>query len=100
MHHSRLNNVFHKSRTPETWDSYKKQRNFCVDLKKKEYFQNIIVKNINDNKKLWKPFFSNKGLNTNKLMLIEKENLNAEGSVLASTMNQYFGSITKKSPQI
>ena len=78
MHHSRLNNVFHKSRTPETWDSYKKQRNFGVNLKKKtkkEYFQNIIVKNINYNKKLWKPFFSNKGLSTNKLILIEKENL-------------------------
>ena len=81
MHRSRLKNVFNKNRTPKTWDSYKKQRNFCVNLlrkTKKEYFENINVKDINDNKKFWKtikPFFSNKGLNTNKLMLIENNNL-------------------------
>ena len=34
-HRSRLKNVFKKSRTPETWDSYKKQRNFCVNLLRK-----------------------------------------------------------------
>ena len=101
MHHSRLKNVFNKSRTPKTWDSYKKQRNFCVNLlrkTKKEYFENINIKDINDNKKFWKtvkPLFSNKGLNTNKLMIIEKNNLISEESILANTMNQYFTSITK-----
>ena len=57
MHHSRLKNVFSKNRTPKTWDSYKKQRNFCVNLQqktKKEYFENISVKDMNDNKKSWK----------------------------------------------
>ena len=101
MHHSRLKNVFNKSRTPKTWDSYKKQRNFCVNLlrkTKKEYFENINIKDINDNKKFWKtvkPLFSDKGLNTNKLMIIEKNNLISEESILANTMNQYFTSITK-----
>ena len=74
----------------------------------KEYFENVNVKDINDNKKLWKtikPFFSNKGLNTNKLMIIEKNNLISEEFVLANTINQYFNSITKqlnlkKSPQL
>ena len=49
MHRSRLKNVFNKNRTPKTWDSYKKQRNFCVNLlrkTKKEYFENISVKDI------------------------------------------------------
>ena len=53
MHRSRLKNVFNKNRTPKTWDSYKKQRNFCVNLlrkTKKEYFENINVKDINDDK--------------------------------------------------
>ena len=75
---------------------------------KKEYFENINVKDINDNKNFWKtikPFFSNKGLNTNKLMIIEKNNPISEESILANTMNQYFTSITKqlnlkKSPQL
>ena len=55
MHRSRLNNVFNKSCTLKTWDSYKKQRNFCVNplrKTKKEYFENINVKDINDNKKM------------------------------------------------
>ena len=105
MHRSRLKNVFNKNRTPKTWDSYKKQRNFCVNLlrkTKKYYLENINVKDINDDKK---SFFSNKGLNTNKLMLIENNNLISEESVLANTMNQYFTNITKqvnikKSPQL
>ena len=75
---------------------------------KKEYFEDINAKDINDNKKFWKtikPFFSNKGLNTNKLMIIEENNLISEESILANTMNQYFTSITKqlnlkKSPQL
>ena len=51
------------------------------------------------------PIFSNKGLNTNKLMLIEDNDLISEESILANTMNQYFTSITKqlnpkKSPQL
>ena len=81
MHSSRSKNVFNKNRTPKTWDSYKKQRNFCVKLfrkTKKEYFENINIKDINYNKKFWKtikPYFSNKGLNINKLMLIENNNL-------------------------
>ena len=101
MHRSRLKNVFNKNRTPKTWDSYKKQRNFCVDLlrrTKKLYFENINVKYINDNKKFWKtikPFFSNE-LNTNKLMLTEDNNLISEEYILANTMNQYFISITKQ----
>ena len=101
MHCYRLKNIFNKSRTPKIWDSYKKQRNFCVNLlrkTKKEYFENINVKDINDNKKFWKtikPFFSNKGLNTNKLMITEKNNLISEEYILANTMNNN----KKKSPQ-
>ena len=101
MQRSRLKNVFNKSRTPKTWDSYKKQRNFCLNLlrkTKKEDFENISVKDINDNKKFWKtikPFF-NKGLNTNKLMIIEKNNLISEESILDNTMSQYFTSIPKQ----
>ena len=60
--------------------------------------ENINVKDMNDSKKLLKtikPFFSNKGLNSNKLMLIEDIKLISEESKIANTMNQYFTSITK-----
>ena len=44
---------------------------------KQQCFGNINVKDVNENK-FWKNlklFFSNKGLNSNKLMLIEKNQL-------------------------
>ena len=70
--------VFNKSRTPKTWVSYKKQRDFYVNLlrkTKKAYFENINVKDINNNEKFWmtiKPFFSKKDLNIHKLTLMRK----------------------------
>ena len=39
---------------------------------KKEYFQNLNVKHLSDNKKILKtikPYFSNKRLNSNKMLL-------------------------------
>ena len=50
-----------------------------------------------DNKKYWKtikPFFSNKGLNSNKLMLREKDVVAANEKALATLTNNYFVNIT------
>ena len=75
MHRSKLKNFYNNYRTEDSWANYKKQRNFCVNLLRKtktEYFQKRNVKDLLENKKIWKtikPFFSNKGLNSNKLML-------------------------------
>ena len=47
----------------KNWKNYKKQRNFCVDLlgkTKTEYFKNLNVKDLSDNRKFWKtikPYF-------------------------------------------
>ena len=57
MVRSKLNNKCNKNRTGENWDSYKKQRNFCVSLlreTKKNYFSDLNIKNITDNKAFWK----------------------------------------------
>ena len=76
------------------------QRNFCVNLRrntKKDYFQKLNIKDLTDNKKFWKtikPFFSNKGLNSNKLMLREKDVVVADEKALATLMNNYFVNIT------
>ena len=101
MRRSRLNNIYNKTRSPENWDNYKKQRNFCVDLlrkTKRSSFEKINIIDISDNKKFWntiKPFFSNNGLNSNKLMLLENDKLISEEPLLARTMNEYFTNITK-----
>ena len=47
----KLKNKYNKNRTEETWDSYKKQRNFRVNLlrkTKKDYFNYLNIKNITE----------------------------------------------------
>ena len=44
MHRSRFKNVFNKNRTPKIWDSYKKQRDFCVNLLRKTKKKKSILK--------------------------------------------------------
>ena len=63
MKRSALENKFYKSKSLEDKQAYKKQRNYCNRLFKREkrnYFNNLSLKEITDNKKFWKtvkPFF-------------------------------------------
>ena len=54
MHRSKLKNINNKYRTEDNWGNYKKQRDFCINLlhkTKTEYFQNLNVKDLPDNRK-------------------------------------------------
>ena len=54
MKRSRLKNKFNKNSSAKNWNSYKKQRNFCLKLlfqTKEKYFNNINVKKVSDNKR-------------------------------------------------
>ena len=101
MHRSRLKNTYIRKRIDKNWENYKKQRNFCIDLlckTKTEYFKNLNVKDLPDNRKFWKtikPYFSNKGLNSIKLLLKKKGNLVSDEKELATIMNNFFINITK-----
>ena len=101
MHRSRLKNIYIRKSNDKNWENYKKQRNFCVDLLRKteaEYFRNLNVKDLSDNRKFWKtikPYFSNKDLNSKRLSLQEKGNLVADEKKLATIMNNFFINITK-----
>ena len=101
MHRSKLKNIYNKCRTEDNWANYKKQRNFSVNLLRKtktEYFQKLNVKDLSDNRKFWKtikPFFSNKGLNSNKLMLKENNRLITDEKELATVMNTLIVNITE-----
>ena len=99
MLRSRLKNNFNEQRSNENWDSYKKQRNFCVKLlhqSKDKYFSDINVRSISDNKKFRKtkkPIFSNKGLNRNNMMLVEDNEIVREKEIIGNIMNNYFTNI-------
>ena len=65
---------------------------------KTEYFQLLNVEDLSDNRKFWKNvklFFSNKGLNSKKLMLKENNRLIIEEKELATVMNTFFVNITE-----
>ena len=100
MHWSKFKNIYKKTRAKEDWDNYKKQRNFCVNLlrnTKKDYFQNLNIKDLTDKNKFWKiikPFFSNKGLNPTKLILREKDVFIIDEKALAVLINKYVLNIT------
>ena len=63
MTRSRLQNSYHKLKTDESLQYFKRQRHFCNRLYKRErekFYSNL---NFTDSKKFWKnikPFFSNK----------------------------------------
>ena len=102
MMRSRIKNLYSKNKTDLNWSNYKAQRNFCTNLlpkTKKEYFSKLDIIKINDCKKFWKtikPFFSDKGLNCNKMMLSENDQIISDETTIADTMNKYFVNITKK----
>ena len=101
MTRSNLENKYLKNRNPENKTVYKKQKNYCSRLYKKErkrYYSNLNLKTITDNKRFWKtmkPFLTNKGVNNEKITLIENERiLSADGDV-AEFLNSFFSDATK-----
>ena len=65
--------------------------------KQANFFQKLNVNDLTDNKKFWKiikPFFSNIGLNSNKLIPREKDVLIIDEKAIATLMDKYFVNIT------
>ena len=97
---SKLKRRYNLDRIIINFENYKEQRNICVNLlrkSKKQYFKNIDVKNVTDNKKFWKtmtPKFSNKCKTRNIIILIENEKILQINKVLANTFNNYFTDVT------
>ena len=87
---------FHKYKTVDSLKAYKKQKNYCSRLYKKErrrYYTNLDVKNIMDNKKFWraiKPFLSDKGVGRTDITLIEGDKIIQDDSEVANTLNDFF----------
>ena len=71
-----LKKVLFKKKTPDSLIKFKKQKNYCSRLYKKErkkYFESLNPRRISDNKSFWKniqPFFSEKRKISNKITLL------------------------------
>ena len=65
---------------------------------KQNYFGQLDMKHLNDSRKfcnIIKPFSSEKGVNSNKMMIIEKNKLLSEKRSIAEFINKYFVDISK-----
>ena len=96
MTRSRLKNKFIKYPTHQNKETYKKHRNFCVNLlrrEKKKYYANLDLNKITDNKTFWKhmkPLFSEKNNSTKHITLIEGNDILSNDMEVAEIMNDFF----------
>ena len=85
MKRSELESKYYKNNTIENRNTYRKQKNFCSKLYKKErkkYYQNLDLKNITDNKLFWKtikPLLSDKNTLTSQITLVQDNNIITDG---------------------
>ena len=79
MTRTRLLNKLRKFNCPEYQLTYKRQRNYCLKLlkrSKKDFYNNLKVKKVTDNKDFWKtikPNFTDKVLKDEKIVLVEDD---------------------------
>ena len=96
MTRSRLEHKYQKTRSINDYESFKKQKNYCNRLYKREskiYYINLDPKEIIDNKKFWntmKPFFTSKSLSKTKITFIESGKIINEDIEVAETLNNWF----------
>ena len=93
MVRSILRNNYNKKRSYENWCKYKRQRNLCLDLlqkTKKNFYKTFNEKQVSDSKTFWKnvkPFFSDNGINSSKITLVEKNPIVVDEEIIANIMN-------------
>ena len=99
MNRSSLLNRYREEETEVTRSAYKRQINFCVKLlrkTKKEFYNNLNVKYITENKLFWKmvkPSFTDKTLKDERITLVEKDKVVSDESKLVEIFSKYFGNI-------
>ena len=85
-----------KKKTDQSLRAYKKQKNYCSRLYKKERkksFNGLNPSFVTDNKIFWKtvkPFFSGKGNYGANIKLVEEEEVLQNDSEIAEKLNEFF----------
>ena len=100
MRRSELETKYHKHRDIQSLRQYKKQKNFCSKLYRKErkkYYSRLNIKDIIDRKKFWKtvkPLISDKCNVSNKINLEENDNIVSDDEI-AETFKIFFENAVK-----
>ena len=101
MRRSELETKYHKHRDIESLWQYKKQKQLCSKLYKKErkkYYSRLNIKDIIDSKKFWKtvkPLISDKCNVSNKINLVENDNIVSDDYEIAETFKIFFENVVK-----
>ena len=101
MLRSQLQNKLYTHNTIEYQIAFKRQKNYCNRLYKRErkkYYNNLNLNNITDNRKFWKtvkPLFGDKGGTTDKIVLVEENKIINEDAEVAQTFNNFFENAVK-----
>ena len=96
MHRSQLESKYFKIRTKENFNLYKKQRNFCSKLYKKEkkqYYNSLDTTKVTDNKEFWKtikPFLSSKSITTTQISIEKDGKVITDDSELSEEFSIFF----------
>ena len=63
---------------------------------KQDYFENLDLRNVTDNKKVWKtvkPLFTDKGMNHDKIILVEDDEILSENEQISESLNNFFADV-------
>ena len=96
MRRSQLQTKYFKNKSQNDYLVFKKQRNFCSKLYKKErknYYNSLDMKNITDNKQFWKtikPFLSEKIKTTSKMKLKDQDKIISNDDKVAEEFSTFF----------
>ena len=99
MRRFHLETFYYKIKLEKSFRAYKKQKNFCSRLYKKErkqFFNNPNPSFVIDNKLFWKtikPFFSNKGNYGSQIKLVEKDEVLQDDDLIAKKLNKCFKNV-------
>ena len=102
MKRSELATKYHKTKSIEDYNNYKKQRNFYSKLYKKErkiFYDNLDITNTTDNKKFWKtvkPLLSDKGkCGSSKINLVVNDEILSTDKEIAEAFNTCYSNAVK-----
>ena len=93
MTQSRLPNKYLKEQSADSNMDHDKQRNYCVNLlrrNKKSHFTNSNISSTTDNKKFWKtvkPLFSDKISHKETVNLVENDTILSDDQIVTDTFN-------------
>ena len=101
MRRSQLQTKYFKNKSQNDYLAFKKQRNFCSKLYKKERkncYNSLDIKNITDSKQFWKtikPFLSEKIKTISKIKLKDQDKIISNDDKVAEEFSTFFENAVK-----